>query len=858
MASLSIAAVVVSHGASDYLDRTLEGLAKQSYPLEQVVVVDTLGDDKTLELSRKQDFAAIQPGDVGLGGAIDAGINALGARPNWLWVLHDDSAPEPDALKQLAKAAEISPSVAMIGPKLLSWDKPIEIQQMGLTLTRSGRPFLQVEREYDQGQHDTSADTLSVSTAGLLISLGLWKILGGLDDSSPVFAQDIELGMRARAAGFRVIIEASARVHHAGLAMAGQRSRKWVGGTRRQGLSKAHLHLATTLLPLPLVILLYLVLPLVAIASIPVNLIAKNPGRSFGQLSAWLWAWFTFPKRFAARSRTRSLGSLAGLRTLIASPEQIRKRKNRELALEVEPKSPVRGLFASGAVLAALIPLALAVPRFPQGAISSENLVPLGRSFGDIWNTVSSGLLHYLDGLSAQSDPFNWFFALIALVSPASPSFGLAVFVFFAPALIFMGSWLLLGIATQKAWLRTAAALLFSLSPQVQQLADAAAIVELASLIGFIWAVYFLNQSVMAFNAARSWRWMSLAGIAAALVAISSPLAFALLLPVAIWIGAARPKRLAISFWFLIPGFSLLAPWLLTGFSVESVITSSARIGFTQPDLWQWIALGVAAVLTAAGFAVGRGILLSGLLLAATAILLITRVDVFASFGELWSLLLLTLIVGTAEFVDRVPRRSGMALGGAVLAGALASGTTFSVFSAPKYEFVSDRQLPALVVALADVDPGTRTLLIDLGETATADLVWGDGRSQEEVALRYQPDSSTQFRVLLATLTGTLLAGNPSGVQEILTSTSVDFVLLRGDPPQLSAARVAVASTALFQESGETEYGVLFRVLEPNSLNLLATHPYRQSQLAVLAAFLLLTLPTPATIRGYRRVRGGA
>jgi GT2 family glycosyltransferase len=857
VASLSIAAVVVSHGASDYLERTLENVAKQSYPLEQVVVVDTLGDEKILELSRKHNFAAIQPDDLGLGAAINAGINALGSRPNWLWILHDDSAPESDALKQLAKAAEISPSVAMIGPKLLSWDKPIEIQQMGLTLTRSGRPFLQVEREYDQGQHDTSADTLSVSTAGLLISLGLWEKLGGLDDSSPVFAQDIELGMRARAAGFRVIIEASARVHHAGLAMAGQRSRKWVGGTRRQGLSKAHLHLATTLLPLPLVIMLYLALPLVAIASIPVNLIAKNPGRSLGQISGWLWAWFTFPKRFAARARTRSFGSLAGLRTLLARPEQIRKRKNRELAVEVEPKNPVRGLFASGAVLAALIPLALAVPRFPQGAIQSENLVPLGRSFSDIWATVSSAMLHHLDGVTAQSDPFNWFFALIALFSPASPSFGLAVFVFVAPALIFMGSWLLLGLATQRAWLRTAAALLFSLSPQVQQLADAAAVVELASLIGFVWVIYFLNQSVTAFNAARSWRWMSLAGFAAALVAISSPLAFALLLPVAIWIGAARPKRLAITLWFLIPGLALLAPWLLAGLSVESVITSSARIPFSQPDLSQWIVLGIATVLTAAGFAVGRGILLSGLLLAAAAILLITRVDIFASLGELWALLLLTAIVGATEFLGGLPRRSAMALGGATLAGALASGVIFSALSAPKYEFVSDRQLPALVVALADVDPGTRTLVIDLAETATADLVWGDGRSQEEIALRYAPDSSSQFRVLLAMLTGSLLAGNPSGVGEILTSTSVDFVLLRGDDAQLSAARVAVASTALFQESGETEYGVLFRVLEPNSLNLVASHPYRQSQLAALAAFLLLTLPTPATIRGYRRVRGG-
>ena len=66
----------------------------------------------------------------------------------------------------------------MIGPKLLSWEKPIEIQQMGLTLTQTGKPFLLVSREYDQGQHDSTGDTLAVSTAGMLVSLGLWQKLG--------------------------------------------------------------------------------------------------------------------------------------------------------------------------------------------------------------------------------------------------------------------------------------------------------------------------------------------------------------------------------------------------------------------------------------------------------------------------------------------------------------------------------------------------------------------------------------------------------------------------------------------------------------------------------------------------------
>ncbi|MGA1718598.1 MAG: glycosyltransferase family 2 protein, partial [Aquiluna sp.] len=118
MSSLSVAAIVVSHAAGEYLEKTLQDLANQTHQLQQVVVVDTAGDEQAVALASSHGFSLIQPGDLKLGAAIDAGIMALGASPSWIWILHDDSAPEPQALERLARAAEISPSVAVIGPKL--------------------------------------------------------------------------------------------------------------------------------------------------------------------------------------------------------------------------------------------------------------------------------------------------------------------------------------------------------------------------------------------------------------------------------------------------------------------------------------------------------------------------------------------------------------------------------------------------------------------------------------------------------------------------------------------------------------------------------------------------------------------
>ncbi|MEZ7827206.1 MAG: hypothetical protein QMA94_04785, partial [Aquiluna sp.] len=173
--------------------------------------------------------------------------------------------------------------------------------------------------------------------------------------------------------------------------------------------------------------------------------------------------------------------------------------------------------------------------------------------------------------------------------------------------------------------------------------------------------------------------------------------------------------------------------------------------------------------------------------------------------------------------------------------------------------FGSQRQVPALVVAAAEVDEGIRTLRIDAnGNQVDAELLWGAGRSLEQTSLAYQlllPASPITSE--LAQLSGSLVAGNPSGVQDLLSSIGIDFVLLEGDHQEsISAARAAIDSMTMLQAAGQTPYGHLWQVVGSAS----NTPPSHQSpsnrnlQLGILAAFLLLAIPTPASIRGAKRL----
>ena len=105
---------------------------------------------------------------------------------HFLWLLHDDSAPEPTCLKELVSAAAEGRSVALVGPKQVDWDNPEILLEVGLRTTASARRANDiVPGEIDQGQHDDRSDVLAVGTAGAFVDRAVWKQMGG---TSPYFA----------------------------------------------------------------------------------------------------------------------------------------------------------------------------------------------------------------------------------------------------------------------------------------------------------------------------------------------------------------------------------------------------------------------------------------------------------------------------------------------------------------------------------------------------------------------------------------------------------------------------------------------------------------------------------------------
>ncbi|MFD9333422.1 glycosyltransferase [Streptomyces sp. NPDC060028] len=250
-----VTAVLVAHDGSRWLPRTLAGLLGQERPAQSHIAADTgsaddsarllteaLGDDRVLHLARRTGFGAAVDEAVRTAGTLTPEDLPYLKRPSgwdpvsrtwrddnydlpelphgdpvqWLWLLHDDCAPEPDALAELLRVAEDNPEAAVIGPKLRGWYDKKQLLEVGVTIARSGRRWTGLDRrEQDQGQHDQVHPVLSVSTAGMLVRRDVYDALGGFDRRLPLMRDDVDLCWRAQSAGHTVLIAPDAVLRHA-------------------------------------------------------------------------------------------------------------------------------------------------------------------------------------------------------------------------------------------------------------------------------------------------------------------------------------------------------------------------------------------------------------------------------------------------------------------------------------------------------------------------------------------------------------------------------------------------------------------------------------------------------------------
>jgi GT2 family glycosyltransferase len=220
---------VLCHNNAKLLAKTLDALEAQDHRPDRIVAVDLGSTDRSvavatdrLGVSRVAELAAGTSTNAAVQAGLELGATRAGQRARedgpleWIWLLHDDSAPDPVALDELLLRVSHSPSVWLAGPKIRDWDDRLLIRA-GLTIDSAGNIDSGLDRsEPDQGQRDDIDEVLAVDTAGSFVRRDVWEYLGGEDPAWSEYAADVDLGWRVNAAGGRVVVVTRAVLRHAG------------------------------------------------------------------------------------------------------------------------------------------------------------------------------------------------------------------------------------------------------------------------------------------------------------------------------------------------------------------------------------------------------------------------------------------------------------------------------------------------------------------------------------------------------------------------------------------------------------------------------------------------------------------
>ena len=115
-----IVAVLLTHNRKELLQKGLKGLFSQTYPLEKIIIVDSVSTDGTYEMLLEKGvicrpeirYIRLNENKGPSGGFAEAIKYAQEENPEWVWILDDDIVPKKDCLETLLEYRDISLCIA--------------------------------------------------------------------------------------------------------------------------------------------------------------------------------------------------------------------------------------------------------------------------------------------------------------------------------------------------------------------------------------------------------------------------------------------------------------------------------------------------------------------------------------------------------------------------------------------------------------------------------------------------------------------------------------------------------------------------------------------------------------------------
>ncbi len=210
--------IVVNWNGREHLPGCLGSLSSLAYPNARVILVDNGSTDGSadyvrarhprvalMENRRNEGFAA--GNNRGMARALEEGAR-------YVALLNNDMEVEPGWLDALVEVAEGDPSVGACAPKLLYFGRREIVQGIGVRLNRIGLAWDYLNGRYDTPELAVDPEVIAACGGAFFARASALRETGLFDPAYFIYLEDVDLSLRIRSRGYRIVTVPAARAYH--------------------------------------------------------------------------------------------------------------------------------------------------------------------------------------------------------------------------------------------------------------------------------------------------------------------------------------------------------------------------------------------------------------------------------------------------------------------------------------------------------------------------------------------------------------------------------------------------------------------------------------------------------------------
>ncbi len=219
-----VAIVILNYNGREHLQTFLPSVLEYTPEAMEIHVADNGSTDDSIRILENE-FPTVIVHKLSNNYGFAEGYNQAlkGIKSDYYVILNSDVRVTEEWISPIIDLLKSDNSIAAVQPKIRSEEVPDSFEyagasgglmdQYGFTFCR-GRVFDDLEK--DQGQYDTQQEITWASGAALFIRANLFHEFGGFDGDYFAHMEEIDLCLRLRRAGYKIMVEPKSIVYHLG------------------------------------------------------------------------------------------------------------------------------------------------------------------------------------------------------------------------------------------------------------------------------------------------------------------------------------------------------------------------------------------------------------------------------------------------------------------------------------------------------------------------------------------------------------------------------------------------------------------------------------------------------------------